>query len=494
MLSELHILAQHNTRPPMTQCNTKTRVNFHPDSPVDLTFDAPEISSDGGLTLLRQADEQLGLSESLVKAVPDGRQQAKVQHTRLEQLRQRVYQLAMGYEDCLDADRLREDRLLKTVCDRLPEDDPLSSQPTLSLFENAVDLPSVFQMLFVLEYQWIRGLEEEREVVVLDVDSSAFEAHGQQELIAYDGYRDEHMYHPLLVFDAKDGQLVTAILRAGDVGDSRGAPEYLEELIGRIKALRPDVDVVLRGDANFAKPRQYQTIEQIDEICGGADYLLGIARNSVLEDKLAETTEKAVEDFESTGQKTQKFVGFEYQAGSWDKPRWVVGKAEAGPQGENPRFVIGEFREFPPEMIYRAYAQRGESEQWVDGIKNQVDAQKLGCSAFSANFFRVVLAAAAYRLLKQLGRTLQSAADELADGLASTENPDQHSEEQKRGTLARLRTLARAEFDTLRGRLLKVAVIVCQSTRRLHLQMPRCFPAQGAFLRAASYLNSKPPG
>ena len=145
VLSELPILAQYNTRSPMTQCNTDPRVNFHPEKPVDLEFDAPEISSDGGLTLLRQAVDQLGLSESLVQAVPDERQQSKVQHSRLEQLRQRIYQLAMGYEDCVDADRL-----LKTACDRLPQGDALSSQPTLSVFENSVDILSVFQMLFVL--------------------------------------------------------------------------------------------------------------------------------------------------------------------------------------------------------------------------------------------------------------------------------------------------------------------------------------------------------
>jgi hypothetical protein len=479
----------------MTQCNTKTRVDFHPDFPVDVTFDAPEMSSDGGWTLLRQTDERLGLCQMLAEAVPDERQAAKVDHSRLEQLRQRVYQLAMGHEDCLDADRLREDRLLKTVCGKAPEGKALSSQPTLSLLENAVDLSSIFEMLLVLEYRWIQSLDEDREVVILDVDSSAFEAHGQQELIAYDKYHGEHIYHPLLVFDGHDGQLVTAILRAGDVGDSRGAPEYLDRLIGRIKAVRPDLDVVVRGDANFAKPRQYQTIEEIDEVCGGAEYLLGIARNSVLEEKLAETMEAAVETYEETGEKTRKFVGFEYQAGSWDRPRYVVGKAEVGPEGKNPRFVIGGFREFPPEMIYRGYCERGESEQWVDGFKNQVSAQRLSCSSFEANFFRVVLAAAAYRLLQGVTSTLRAAAEEVDEELEEdAEELDDEALERKRRTLSRLRTLARAEFTTLRERLLKVGTIVHQSTRRIHLEMPRWFPNRGAFRRALCYLKRGPPG
>jgi len=481
----------------MAQCNTKTRLNFHSDFPVDVTFDAPEMSSDGGWTLLRQTDEGLGLCEMLAKAVPDGRQAAKVEHPRLEQLRQRVYQLAMGHEDCLDADRLRKDRLLKTVCGKTPDGEALSSQPTLSLLENAVDLPSIFQMLLVLEYRWIQSLDEDREVVILDIDSSAFEAHGQQELIAYDKYHGEHIYHPLLVFDGHDGQLVTTILRAGDVGDSRGAPEYLDQLIGRIKALRPDLDVVVRGDANFAKPRQYQTIEAIDEDCGGAEYLLGIARNSVLEEKLAETMEAAVETYEQTGEKTRQFVGFEYQAGSWDKPRYVVGKAEVGPEGKNPRFVIGDFREFPPEMIYRAYCGRGESEQWVDAIKNQVSAERLSCSSFGANFFRVVLAAAAYRLLRGVSSTAGAAAEEMAEELDKLEEEadtiDEEALDRKRRTLARLRTLARAEFTTLRDRLLKVGTIVHQSTRRIHLEMPRWFPNQDAFRRTLCYLTRGPP-
>lgn len=476
----------------MTQCNTKTRLDFHPDLPVDVTFDAPDISSDGGLTLLGLVDRQLGLTEAIAEVMPDDREAAKVQHSRHEQVRQRVFQLAMDYEDCVDADWLRDDRMFKTACGRTPDDEALSSQPTLSLFENAVDMRAICRMLFVLEWSWIRSLDETREVVVLDVDSSAFETHGQQKLVSYDGYREADIYHPLAVFDGQTGQLVTALLRPGHVGDARGAPNVLERVIARLKALRPDLEIVVRGDANFATPRQYRTVEALDETADGVSYLLGISRNSVLEDKLEATMETAVDTYEATGQKTRKFVGFEYRAQSWDRPRYVVGKAEVGPKGKNPRFVIGDrdFREFPPEMIYRAYCERGESEQWVGAFKHQVHAQRLGCPEFVANFFRVILAVVAYRGMHRISQTLGEAADCLADELEDGEVDDQSD---KRRTLARLRRLARADFETLRNRLLKVATIVEESTRRIHLQMPRTFPAQHAFRRLALQLERGPP-
>lgn len=490
MLSELCILAQHNTRPPMTQCNTKTTVDFHPDLPVEVTFEAPEISSDGGWVLLRAIDEQLGLTEAVASVVPDERDPSKVEHSRLEQVRQRVFQLAMGYEDCLDADRLREDRLLKTVCDRRPEDEALSSQPTLSLLENAVDMRAICRMLFVLEFSWMRSLEADREVVVLDVDSSGFEAHGQQELISYCGFHGAHIYHPLAVFDGQTGQLVTALLRPGDVGDSRGAPNVLERVITRLKVLRPEIDVVVRGDSGFATPRPYRTLEELDERFGGVDYLIGISRNSVLERELRETMDTAVETYERTGQKSRKFVGFEYQAQSWEKPRWVVGKAEVGPEGENPRFVLGPFRGFPGEMVYRAYCGRGESEQWVDAFKNQVDAQKLSCSSYTANFFRIILCALAYRILRVLSKvigllaSLKVRAIEAADGDVASEMLE---------TLARLEHMARAEFETLRTRILKVAAVVNESTRRIHLDMPAHFPWQRLFRNIVGHLKRGPP-
>jgi len=131
----------------MTHCNTKTRVNFHPDKPVDLEFDAPEMSTDGGAVLLRQVDERRGLCETLAGFLPYERDPSKIEHTRLEQLRQRVFQIAMGWEDQNDADRLREDPVYKMAVDRQPEDDALSSQPTLSLFETSVGMRTNKQIL-----------------------------------------------------------------------------------------------------------------------------------------------------------------------------------------------------------------------------------------------------------------------------------------------------------------------------------------------------------
>jgi len=469
----------------MTQCNTLPGLDVHPDRPIEVSFDAPEISSNGGWLLLRQLDEQLSLTEAFASAVPDARDPNKVEHTRLEQIRQRVYQLALGYEDGNDANWLREDRLLKTVCDRLPDDDPLSAQPTVSRFEQAVDMRALNQMCFLLEYTWIRSLEPDRQGVVLDIDSSGLEVHGQQELATYDGYREAKIYHPLAIFDGQTGQLITVLLRPGDVGDSRGAPAVLERLIGRLKTLRPDIQVVVRGDSGFATPRLYRTLEELDDVVGGIAYLLGIRRNSVLERNLQDAMERARKRFGATGRTARDFVGFTYQAQSWETPRYVVGKAEVGPRGENPRFVIGDFREFPPEMVYRGYCERGESEQWIEAYKHQVDAGKMSCSSYQANFFRMILSAVAYRLLWWLGWVIGQ--------LVASSNAEAPDSKDVQTRQAWMEQMARAEFDTLRIRLLKIATIVEQSTRRIHLRMPRHCPWQDLFRQIATRLKRGPP-
>jgi hypothetical protein len=223
----------------MTECIPHSRLGFHPKKPVEVAFDAPEISSDGGLLLLRQLDEGLGLTEGLGVLIPDHRDPWRTQHSRVEQVRQRIYQVAQGYEDCNDSDILRNDRLFKLACDRSEEDRGLSSQPTLSRLENAVDAASLREVLDFLEDSYVSTIPEDTEVVVLDIDSTSDETHGDEQLSFFHGFYDHHMLHPLLVFD-QHGQLITVILRPGNTHASRGAAGLLERLIRmRAQHLRP---------------------------------------------------------------------------------------------------------------------------------------------------------------------------------------------------------------------------------------------------------------
>ena len=239
----------------MAEGITQLALDFHPTVPLKVAFDAPHISSDGGALLLRQMDDRLGLSERLAALLPDERDPRKVKHDRREQLRQRLYQIALGYADCNDADRLRHDPLLKSVCDRTPQAEGLSSQPTLSRLENAVDARTLRALLREIEEQYVRSFTEAPAVIVLDIDSTDDPTHGQQQLSFFHKYYDQHMYHPLLIFDGERGQLVSAVLRPGNAHAARGAMGVLRRIIHRLKQRFPHVQIVVRGDSAFAVPR-----------------------------------------------------------------------------------------------------------------------------------------------------------------------------------------------------------------------------------------------
>jgi hypothetical protein len=215
----------------MTDCIPKTSLDFHLDHRVVVAFDAPEISSDAGWLLLRQIDDRVRLTEWFAELVPDERDPERTEHPRREQVRQRIYQIAMAYEDCNDADDLRHDKVLKTACDLSPQDDTgLSSQPTLSRFENSADMGTVVKLIKAFEDSYVASLPKDTEAIVIDVDGTADPTHGAQQLSMFNKFYDQHMYFPLPFFDG-DGRLITALLRPGNVHDCRGVKYVLARII-----------------------------------------------------------------------------------------------------------------------------------------------------------------------------------------------------------------------------------------------------------------------
>lgn len=455
----------------MTQCNTKTRLDFHPKLPVDVEFSAADISSDGGLLLLRQAEDQIGVCKMLAALVPDKRDARRIQHRRIEQMEQRVFQICMGYEDCNDAIWLRNSPLWKTTLGLEPKDkNGLSSQPTLSRFENAVDEKTIELMHLALMADFVRRLPQDIETLVLDLDSSAVEGHGRQQELFFNAHHDAHIFHPLMVIDGASGQLITAILRPGNVGDGRDADKVLETLIVLIKVLRPGCAVCVRADAGFASPTLYECLEFFDEIYGEVYYLFGISKNSRLNDELKVFTERVRETDPQGNRPLQQFTSFEYQAHSWSRARRIIGKAERTGNKDNPRYLVTNLSGFSPRTFYRAYCMRGNCELRIDELKNHLGGRKLSCSDFVANSFRLILNVAAYRLMWHLKeRLLEAAAQKPCS--------------------RKLRALAKARFETLRLRLLKVGVFVTQSVRRILIRGPRVFSYADVF----GYLLRAPP-
>jgi hypothetical protein len=368
-----------------------------------------------------------------------------VRHSLATLVRQRVLQIACGYEDQNDATTLRHDPLLKHVCGRLPASGAdLASQPTLSRLENALDARSCYRLATALGELYLR--ERERagtpEHVLLDLDSTDDPTHGAQEGRAYHGYYRQHMYHPLLVFDGTTQQIITAVLRPGTAHPSRGALSVLRRVVRLMRGRWDRVAIELRADSGFASPALYDYCET-----NQIDYTIGLIPNTRLAALAAELVAEAEQQYQETGAKVRLMGEVRYQAESWRHARRVVVKVEVTAKGTNTRFVVTS-RSDPPAELYNWYVGRGAMEGWVKDLKRACFADRLSCRRFWANQFRLLLHVAAYWLLDTVRRWLTTA------------------------------PLAPLQLDTLRLRLIKIGGWVYELVTRVRLRLASSHPGE----------------
>jgi hypothetical protein len=430
----------------MTDCSADLILFPLSQKPVIVRADGGALTSDAGVLLLRQLDERLGLTRRLAGCVVDRRESSKVRHDVLSLLRQRIYQIALGYEDCNDADRLRFDPALKLAVGRAPTEDDLASQPTLSRLENAVSWRECWHLSEALLDCYLarhRGYPPTR--LVLDVDATDDETHGDQQLAFFHGYYDEHCYLPLLVFAQAEGEgeqeLIAALLRPGNVHGGHQAMALVRAMVKRLREAFPDCHIELRADSALALPEVYDGCEKI-----ALPYTISLPKN----ERLTELAQPWMRDAQAihaeTGEKVQVFGEFAYAAHTWSRERRVICKAEVMSQGENPRFVVTSRCRPKPKALYRFYCQRGDPENRIKELKLDLKADRLSCHRFWANQFRLLLHAAAYVLMQA-----------MRAALAGTE-------------------LARAQVTTLRLSLLRVGARIRESVRRVLVQLPSAYP------------------
>jgi hypothetical protein len=388
----------------VSQSATPTIRCFSPLSlPLEASFDGPRLTSDGGLVWLAEADAALGLCAALAGAMPDWRT-GPVQHSLETLIRQRLFQIACGYEDQDDADALRSDPLLKLVCGRLPEDPDLASQPTFSRLENAVDYKTCYRLAVALLaiYLQERGRAGVPRRILIDADSTDDPTHGEQEGSAYHGYYRQDMLHPLLLTDGDTDQPITAILRPGTCHASRGIVSILQRVVGAIRAQWPGVTIEFRGDSGFAVPELYDYLE-----AEAIPYTIALITNSRLRAMAADLLAEAQQEYDRTGQKVRLFGEGQYAADSWEQERRVGHKAEWLAKGPNVRFVVTT-RSEEPEALYTWYVQRGGSpEGCIKDLKAGCFLDRLSDHRFWANQFRLYLHIAVYWLLDTLRRWLR---------------------------------------------------------------------------------------
>lgn len=414
-------------------------------------FTAGPMTSDGGSLLLREIDKKTNISGLICQALCDPRDPAKVRHGQEEMLRQRLFAIALGYEDCNDHQSLRFDPGLKTAIGRLPETgQPLASQPTLSRFENRVSTTELRRLGDSLMEAYLSAHPGPRQLIVLDVDATDDPTHGQQQLSFFHGYYDQYMFHPLLIFDGVSGFPLAAVLRPGNTHASKGAVAILKRIVRRLKRAYPEATILLRADAGFAVPTLYEMLEREK-----VKYVIGLITNDRLRERVTSLAEQAECNFATTGDKQRLFTSFRHQAGSWESSRRVVAKVERLTKGLNTRFVVTNILFEAPGQIYDGiYTGRGEAENRIKELKVYLKADRLSCTSFKANQFRLLLHTFAFVLLWHLRQCV-----------AGTE-------------------LANATVDTLKLKLLKIGARVVQSLRRILFTMPRAYPHQSLFSTA----------
>jgi hypothetical protein len=413
---------------------------------IDVRFDGGNVSSDGGLLLLRQVERRLGLLKAVAQVLPDPRNPWLVQHTTEQLLRQRVFGLCQGYEDLNDHDQLRDDVALQTALDKLK---PAASSPTLCRFENRADRAVAVAAQRILVEQFIASFPTAPEELVLDFDATDDRVHGNQVGRHFNAHYDNYIFLPLYVFCGE--QLLVAYLRPAKYDGARHAAAILKLLVTRLRQAWPGVRIIFRGDSGFCRPLLLSWCER-----NYVHYVVGMAKNSRLLTDAEWWREQAARAFAWTQQPQRIFGEFRYRARSWRCHRRLIAKAEHNAQGANPRFVVTNLRDQPRALYETMYCARGEMENRIKECQLGLFSDRTSCHAWWPNQFRLLLAALAYVLLERL-RTI---------GLAGTE-------------------LARAQVWILRCRLLKVGAVIVRNTRRIRFLLASAFPHQAAFRLAA---------
>lgn len=440
----------------MTECSSELPYDFYSQRSLVVRFSDLELSSDAGILLARQAEEQVQLCQGLAECIQEWRDPNKIKHSLGQLVSQRVYQLVGGYEDANDSNVLRHEPIYKIACERLPiaHQELLASQPTITRLENHVNKREVSAMRRRMVEQFINRYKDAPDEIVLDIDGWDDPTHGQQQLSCFHGYFGQHMYFPVLIHEASSGYPLVLQLRAGNSHPGKGVAGILRWLFWRLQRSWPQVRIILRADAGFSLPEILQVCER-----SGVGYAIGFARNQVLERKIANLLEQARLQYIQTQQKARWFDDVYYAAATWGYPRRLVMKAEWLPQGPNPRFVLTNL-DLPPQELYDTfYSQRGsESEHRIKELKLGIKADRLSCSTFIANQFRLLLAPAAYILML----TIRQAAT---------------------GT-----QLASAQVERLRSLLIKGAAKVTVSVRRVLVELAAYCPFAAEIRQIAQHL------
>ena len=416
---------------------------------VEARFDGGDITSDGGVLLLRQADRLTGLSDSIARALSDPRRQASCDHDVPGLVRQRLYAIALGYEDLNDHDGLRQDVALQTAVER---DQWLASASTLCRFENRADRETAWRLHEVLLDQFIASFKRAPKKLILDFDATDDPVHGEQDGRFFHGYYRHYCFLPLYVFCGH--QLLVSYLRPSNIDGAKHSWAILSLLVKRLRQVWPKVRIIFRGDGGFCRWKMLRWCDHHE-----VGYIIGLAKNKRLNRLTASLQDEAAACFAATGHKVRWFTDFQYAARSWDGARRVIAKIEHSQHGVNPRYVVTNLEGDAKQLYDKLYCARGDMENRIK--ENQLDmfGDRTSCQHWWPNQFRLLLASLAYTLIEAIRRI----------ALKGTE-------------------LANAYVGTIRLKRFKIGAVILKNTRRIRFLLASGCPYKELYFLAANRL------
>ena len=412
-------------------------------------FDGGRLSSEGGLLALREVERRLGLADRLAACLKDPRAPEKVVHRLAQMIRFRMLMIAAGYEDGNDAATLRRDPMFKLALDRLPSEEELCSQSTISRLENLPDRRALLRLGRALIEQYCASFRRVPKRIVLDIDDTFDRVHGGQQLRLFNAFHDDYGFQPMVVFDG-EGRFVTAVLRPGKRPGGREIRVFLRRLVGAIRVHWPKIEILLRADSHYACPEVFDWCRE-----NRVDWVLGLAPNVALRrhvEALEKATAERLKAVPDCG-KLRRFTQFYDAAQSWRRVERIIARVEVGPQGSDTRFIVTNLEGGRAKPLYeRLYCARGQAENHIKALKNHLAADRTSCHEAEANQFRLFLHAGAYWLLWSMRRVMP------------------------KGSAWRV-----MQFDTLRLRLVKLAARVVELKTQIKIHLPSSAPEQAIF-------------
>ncbi len=418
---------------------------------VEVTFTLEETFNDGGLLLLKEVDNQIGLTDRLSGCIKDDRHQGYVKHSIVSMLKQRIMQIAAGYEDTNDCNALKDDGILKICANRQQS---LAAQPTMCRFENHPDKKELYQMAKAFVDNFIASYESEPGIIIIDSDDTNSFTYGQQELALFNTYYGDSCYMPLHIYEGFSGKLITTILKPGRRSKSVNVFAILRRIIAYLRKHWPDTMIILRGDSHFCSKELMDWTHDLQRV----EFITGLTGNAVLNECSKVTVESARREYEKYGKPVKRYHSFEYKANSWTYPERVIVKVEANNIGINVRFIVSSLKNVRAKALYeQGYCARGAAELRIKDHKTYLLSDRMSCNSFLANQFRLFLHSAAYVLIHSLQ-------NEVLNG---TE-------------------FCKATMKTIQLKLIKVAARVKVLKTKVKIELPANFYSKWAFEKCFS--------